>query len=327
VNFGWEGGEAIGVLICNAVVERVHPRKFGIGVVRVAGKSNALTQRARGAQGRACFVLVMVCAVGVGRGWAQGSEPTQNPGQNPTQNSGQAPGKELPDAPGESNKDEGASPVQQVEDKTKQAAVMTRDAATAGLKKARDWESGWIAGEYMGRNRKLVSPTREQREEIYLRQTLTTPEAYIKRMFAAGFDQARGVPYQWDDGWGGYAERFASREGQFIAANSLAALGNAKLGYEVRYDQCKCQGLWRRTRHAFIRNLVTYDRSEEHLKPQWALYGGAFGGGMIATAWKPSPKNAFTNGGRAAAEQVGWGTLLNFVTEFSWEINRKQGVK
>jgi hypothetical protein len=274
-------------------------------------KSHALPQRTRD---RACFLFVMACLFGVlglGRAWAQ------EPAQTPPQNSGQGTGKELPDAPGESKKKEqSGNPV-----------IMTRDAATAGLKKARDWESGWIAGEYMGRNRPLVSPTREQREEIYLRETLTTPEAYIKRMFAAGIDQARGVPYQWDDGWAGYAERFASREGQFIAANSLAALGNAKLGYEVRYDQCKCQGLWRRTRHAFVRNLVTYDRSEEHLRPQWALYGGAFGGGMISTAWKPSPKDAFTNGGRAAAEQVGWGTLLNFFTEFSWEINRKQGVK
>jgi hypothetical protein len=26
-------------------------------------------------------------------------------------------------------------------------------------------------------------------------------------------------------------------------------------------------------------------------------------------------------------EQVGWGTLLNFFTEFSREINRKQGVR
>ena len=270
--------------------------------------------------------LMLACAlVLVAHGQAQQT--------NPPQSSGQAPAKELPDAPGDAQKDTpkkedtpGPNPVQAVEDKTKQAATATKDAATAGLLKARDWESGWIAGEYAGRSRKLVALTAEQRKEIYLRQTLTTPEAYLKRMFAAGIDQARGVPYQWDDGWGGYAERFASREGQFIAANSLAALGNAKLGYEVRYDQCKCQGLWPRTKHAFIRNLMTYDRSEEHLRPQWALYGGAFGGGMIATAWKPSPKNAFTNGGRAAAEQVGWGTLLNFVTEFSREINRKQGV-
>jgi hypothetical protein len=206
-------------------------------------------------------------------------------------------------------------------------ADKTKDAATAGLKKARDWESGWIAGVYVGRNRPLVTLTAEQRKEIYLRQTLTTPEAYLKRMFAAGIDQARGVPYQWDDGWAGYAERFASREGQFITANSLAALGNAALGYEVRYDQCKCHGLWPRTRHAFIRNLVTYDRSEEHLRPQWALYGGAFGGGAVSTTWKPGSHNVFAEGGQAMAEQIGWGTLLNFFTEFSREINRKQGVK
>jgi hypothetical protein len=280
-------------------------------------------------------LLVTVCALMLGAAWAQGSEPAQNPAQNPPQNpspnstpstapdsgqrSGQAPAQPLPDAPGE-KKEESANPVQAVADKTK-------DVATAGLKKARDWESGWIAGEYVGRNRKLVTLTREQREEIYLRQTLTTPEAYIKRMFAAGIDQARGTPWQWGGGLEGYGKRFASREGQFVASNSLAALGNAGMGYEVRYDKCKCHGLWPRTRHAFIRNLVTYDRSEEHLRPQWALYGGAFGGGALSTAWKPGSHNAFAVGGGAMVEQVGWGTLLNFFTEFSREINRKQGVK
>jgi hypothetical protein len=235
----------------------------------------------------------------------------------------QAPGKELPNAPGENQsdekkKDESPNPVQQV-------AEMAKDAATTGFLKARDWESSRIFGVYVGKNRKLVTMTRQQREEIYLRETLTTPEAYGKRMFAALIDQARGVP-SWQGGIGGYAERFASREGQFITANSLAALGNAKLGYEVRYDQCKCSGGWHRTRHAIIRNFLTYDRSEQELHPQWALYGGAFGGGMVATAWKPSPKNAFAGGGFALLGQAAYGTLLNLATEFSREINRKQGV-
>jgi hypothetical protein len=292
-------------------------------------ESKALTQRTRGSQGRTCFVMGMVCLLAMmGRGWAQGNEPGQSSGQNPPQSSGQE-GQQLPDAPGadREKKDESGNPVQAVTDRTKQAAEATKDAATAGLKKARDWESGWITGEYVGRNRKLVTPTAEQRREIYLRQTLTTPEAYMKRMFGALIDQARGTPWQWGGGFEGYGKRFASREGQFVTANTVAALGNAKLGYEVRYDQCKCQGLWPRTRHAFIRNLLTYDRSEEHLRPQWALYGGAFGGGMLSTTWKPGTHNAFAEGGQAALEQVGWGTLLNFFTEFSREINRKQGVK
>ena len=272
-------------------------------------------------------MLVIMCLLVVtGLGWAQGSETKKNPASNSGQ-AGQAQGKELPDAPGESKKEPSANPAQQIENRSKQAAEITEHAATAGLIRARNWESTWIEGVYVRRDQPLFTLTGKQREEIYLRQTLTTPGAYLKRMFGAGIDQARGVPGQWDDGWGGYAERFASREGQFITANTLAALGNAKLGYEVRYDKCKCDGLWPRTRHAFIRNLMTYDRSVASLHPQWALYGGAFGGGALSTVWKPSPKNALANGGWAVLGQLGYGTLLNFVTEFSKEINRKQGVK
>ncbi len=267
--------------------------------------------------------LMLVCAlVVVGRGRVRGQE---QPG-NPPEPAGQATGKELPDSPGETKK-ESATPAQQVEDKTKQALDMTKDVAQVEFVKARDWESTWITGVFIGKNQPRITPTAKQREEIYLRQTLTTPGAYMKRAFGATIDQARGVPSQWDDGWEGYVERFASREGQFITANSLAALGNAKLGYEVRYDKCKCQGLWPRTRHAFIRNLLTYDRSEEHLRPQWALYGGAFGGGLVATSWKPRNQSALSNGGYAVLGQLGYGTLLNFVTEFAREINAKQGVK
>ncbi len=199
--------------------------------------------------------------------------------------------------------------------------------AENGLIKARDWESSWIAGIYVGKNRKLAPLTRQERLDYYLRQTFTRPEDYMKRMFAAGVDQARGVPYQWDDGWAGYAERFASREGQFFTSNSLAALGNAKLGYEVRYDKCKCMGFKPRLRHAIKRNFLTYDRSETNLRPQWALYGGAFGGGLMVTAWKPGNRSLWANGAWAMLGQAGYGSLVNLITEFSTEINRKQGVK
>jgi hypothetical protein len=265
---------------------------------------------------RVSGAVVLCVLMMMGLGWAQDGKPDPESGQ----------GKDLPEAPGETKK-ESAGPVQQVEGRTKQVGGMTERAAAAGLIRARNWESTWISGVYVRRDQPLITLTGKQREVIYFRQTLTTPGAYMKRMFGAVIDQARGTPSQWDDGWGGYAERFASREGQFITANTLAALGNAKLGYEVRYDKCKCDGLWPRTRHAIIRNLMTYDRSEENLRPQWALYGGAFGGGVMSTVWKPSPKNAWANGGWAVVGQVGYGTLLNFVTEFSKEINRKQGVR
>jgi len=281
---------------------RIHANRFEI---------NAPAKHRR----RYAFLLTLVIAAG-GVALAQ---TDQNPPPPIEQ--------QLPDAPSASKKAQTAIPRQQQQEREKGIVGMTTGTARTTLFKARDWESSRIAGIYVGRNRKLVPLTRDQRVDYYLHQTLTTPEAYMKRMFAAGIDQARGAPYQWNGGWAGYGERFASREGQFITANSLAALGNAKLGYEVRYDKCKCDDFKHRMRHAILRNFLTYDRTEANRRPQLGLYGGAFGGGLLSTAWKPSPKNVWANGGWAVLGQAAYGSVLNLVSEFSTEINRKQGVK
>jgi hypothetical protein len=244
-------------------------------------------------------------------------QPKQPP-ENPSPQN--APTDNQPPATGEEKKD---NPVQAAAQATRDAAVQ---AAQETLNKVRDWETEWFVGAYVGRNRPLLPLSAEGRKDLYLHQTYQTPGAYLDRAFDALIDQARGSPYQWGGGIGGYSERFASREGQFFASNSLAALANAKLRYEPRYDQCKCTGFWRRTRHAFARNFLTYNETETEIRPQLGLYAGAFGGGLISTAWKPKPRNAFAEGGRGMAGQVAWGTLLNLFTEFAVDINRKLGV-
>lgn len=211
---------------------------------------------------------------------------------------------------------------------------MTLEAAHASIRmgeaamvKARDWEASWVTGVYVEKGHTMLPLTFNQRRELYLQQTLATPGAYMKRMFAAGIDQARGAPPQWQGGFGGYGERFASREGQFISANTLAALGNTALKYEPRYDQCQCKGLLWRSRHAIMRNFLTYNQSEQELRPQLALYAGAFGGGLISAAWKPQPRSAFAEGSRAMLGQAGYGALLNLFIEFAGDINRKIGAR
>lgn len=208
---------------------------------------------------------------------------------------------------------------------TVEAAKATIHMGEAAMVKARNWESSWVTGVYIEKNRTVLPLTFHERRELYITQTLDTPGAYLKRMFAAGIDQARGAPSQWQGGLGGYGERFASREGQFISANTLAFLGNAALGYEPRYDQCQCSGVWPRARHAILRNFVTYNHSEQELRPQFGLYAGSFTGGLISTAWKPEPRNPFAEGGRAMLGQAAYGTLLNLFIEFAGDINHKLG--
>jgi len=234
----------------------------------------------------------------------------------------------LPDAPS-SNQPSSTEKTEEPAAKrvAKEAAGAPKKLGELAIVRARTWESSWLTGVFVKQGETMTPLTGLQRRELYLQQTLITPGAYMKRMFAAGIDQARGVPSQWDDGWGGYAERFASREGQFISANSLAALGNAALKYEPRYDRCQCKGFWPRTKHALVRNFITFNETEVDRRPQLALYAGAFGGGMISTAWKPHPRNAFAEGGRAMLGQAAYGSLLNFFIEFAGEINRKIGVE
>jgi hypothetical protein len=276
----------------------------------------------------ACFVMIFLGE------WSGAQEPPSPPAQSspaaqprtqnqtqtpppPQQNSPSPDSQSQPSQPQtEEKKDDSPSPMQQ-------AAEVTKEVGKKALVKATDWERGWIAGIYVGKNRPLVAMTAEQRKEIYLQQTFTRPSDYMKRMFAALIDQARDSPPQWGGGIGGYSARFASREGQFFAANSLAALGDAKLKYEPRYDQCRCRGFWPRARHAILRNFLTYNQTETELRPQWALYGGAFGGGLISASWRPKPRSVFVDGGWAVAGQALYGTALNLFIEFADDFNRK----
>jgi hypothetical protein len=348
-----KGRQTFHALSGNTVIERVHRMQsstgggtvhepeFGRGESRLAS-ARVLRTPKNGRIWLLAFFFVFFFSLRV---WSQDQQNSPAPPPNPPQQASPEKTPENPDDKPADNKDdkkkdEGSNPAQAAAEKTKdvtvqaveatkgatvQAVQETKQVAQQGLVQLRNWERGWVTGVYVPRYEKLTPLTTEEREQIYLKQTLTSPGDYLKRAFAAGIDQARGNPSQWDGGIKGYSERFASREGQFISANSLAALANAKLGYEVRYDQCRCSGFWPRTRHAIMRNFLTYNRSEEDMRPQLGLYAGSFGGGVISTAWKPHPRNAFAEGGRAMAGQAAYGALLNIFTEFAVDINRKLG--
>ena len=191
------------------------------------------------------------------------------------------------------------------------------------LQEVRELPAEWLIGPYIPSSAPLIPLTNEQRAEVCVRQTFLTANAYILRMFAAGVDQARGTPSQWGGGMAGYGPRFGSRYGVFVIANGFHSVGNAALGYESRYDLCHCGGFWPRTRHAIVRNFVTYDRTERHLRPAIPLYAGSFGAGMIETAWLPGQRNVWKEGAYATLGQAGFGSIYNWASEFSIDILRK----
>ncbi|HXJ91746.1 MAG TPA: hypothetical protein VMT20_02555 [Terriglobia bacterium] len=179
----------------------------------------------------------------------------------------------------------------------------------------------WLYGSYVPKEVPLRSLTNHERVKLYVRQSFTTPGIYVKTALFSIGDQIDNSPPEWGSGFAGFGRRFASRQGQFVVQNSFSSLGNAMLGYEPRYDRCRCSGFWRRTGHALLRDFFTYNRTEKELRPQIPLFVAAFGAGVVAGTWKPN-NDLVGEGYRSVITQAGFGFLANWVGEFAPDAKR-----
>lgn len=194
--------------------------------------------------------------------------------------------------------------------------------STRDFKEGKQINVNWIYGAYVPKDVPLEPLSGEARWQLYLRQTLTTPGIYVKTVLFTTHDQVQNSPSEWGNGIEGFAKRVGSRQAQFVIQNSFSAAGNAVAGWEPRYDRCRCEGAWPRTRHAIIRNFITYDRTEKRLRPQLFSYAAAFGGAAIAATWYPGNTNILVKGYQGAIAQVGVGIGVNWLAEFAPEITR-----
>lgn len=203
-----------------------------------------------------------------------------------------------------------------------EAPVVCQQSSSSSPNSDQELKVNWLYGAYVDKDVPLHALSNHQRFQLFLRQSFTTPGVYFKTAFFSLSDQAQDSPPEWGDGFGGYAQRTASRYGQFVTQNALSATGNALLGFEPRYDRCRCNGFWPRTGHAIVRNFVTYDRTEEHIRPQLAMYAGAFGAGVIAGTWQPDHPNLLTKGYEGVVTQAAFGVCANWLGEFAPDIKR-----
>ncbi len=194
--------------------------------------------------------------------------------------------------------------------------------ANPGALPDRQINVNWLYGSYVPKDVPLKRLNTEGRFKLYARQTFTTWGIYIKTTLFTLHDQINDTNPQWGDGWEGFGKRLGTRQVQFIVQNSATSLGNGLLGWEPRYDRCHCDGFWPRTRHALLRNFVTYAGNEKSLRPQLMPYVGAFVGGAAVSTWEPGKAHSNIAGYQAAVTQVFVGAGVNWIGEFAPEITR-----
>jgi hypothetical protein len=180
----------------------------------------------------------------------------------------------------------------------------------------------WLYGAYVPKDVRLSPLTPHQRRKLFVRQTFVTPGIYVKSAFLASISQAEGSSYEWGGGFEGYGRRLASAYAQSSVQNVFSTVGNAALQYEPRYDRCRCSGVKPRTKHALMRAFLTYNYTEQELRPQFALYGAALGSGMLSSLWKPKGQ-LWSQGFKAVSTQAGLGMLFNWIGEFAPDLTRK----
>lgn len=178
----------------------------------------------------------------------------------------------------------------------------------------------WLYGSVVPKDVPLEPLDRRLRLKLYIRQTYTTWGIYMKTTVFAARDQIHNTYPEWGGGFDGFAKRLGTRQAEFVVQNSVIALGNGVLGWEPRYDRCRCNGFWHRTRHAVVRNFVTYGGTEQSLRPQIMPFAGAAAGSALGTTWVPGQTRWDVKAYQAVITQVPVGIGVNFIGEFAPEI-------
>jgi hypothetical protein len=181
----------------------------------------------------------------------------------------------------------------------------------------------WIYGAYIPKDAPMQPLTGDQRFKLYLRQTYTTPGIYVKTGIFALHDQIKEVEPDWGDGASGFAKRLGSLHAGNVIQNSLTALGNAAVGFEPRYDRCRCEGAWPRMRHAVVRNFITYSGADDKaIRPQVMSYAAAFGAGVTVASWEPNNHSVLPKGYQSMVTQAWVGVVIDALAEFAPDIKR-----
>jgi hypothetical protein len=181
----------------------------------------------------------------------------------------------------------------------------------------------WIYGSYIPKDAPIQPLTGNQRFRLYIRQTYTTPGIYVKTGFFAIHDQLKETEPAWGNGASGFAKRLGSLQAGNVIQNSLTAMGNAAVGFEPRYDRCRCEGAWPRIRHAVVRNFITYGGADDKaIRPQIMSYAAAFGAGVTVASWEPNYPSVLTKGYQNVVTQAWVGVVVDALAEFAPDIKQ-----
>jgi len=169
--------------------------------------------------------------------------------------------------------------------------------------------------------------TGPERWKVYWKMNFYSVGAYFGPVFtAAVLDQTTNSPPQWGPNISGYGLRVASRTVSGMVQGTVQAPLAALLHEDVRYISSSQRGFGRRTLHAILYSVLTYNE-QGRPTPNIANLTGYYASTAISSAWLPGKRSlagyTFSNG----TEQVALSIPVNILQEFwpnitHWVLHR-----
>lgn len=161
-----------------------------------------------------------------------------------------------------------------------------------------------------------VRPTPGSSVKNYTFDTIG-PYAFVGTALIAGLDQATNTPPEWNQGFGGYADRLGSDFGiAFVGTTARYGLA-ATFKEDTSYYRCQCGGVFPRMRHALFSTFTARRGQDGHrvfsLPALVAPYAGAT---TAVFSWYPNrfgAKDALRMGDYSLLESIGANIALEFL--------------
>jgi hypothetical protein len=151
---------------------------------------------------------------------------------------------------------------------------------------------------------------------------VVAPTSLAKSAFTSGIDQWRDSPPEWGQGMAGYGRRYGSKTGTRAAENGIGFLTAAALHQDPRYFRSVETGVWRRTRYALERTVVTRSDNGRETIAIWnitAHYGAQF----VSNIWRPDRVTPVPDTLARGSISMGYAAASNLFKEFWPDIRQR----
>jgi len=137
----------------------------------------------------------------------------------------------------------------------------------------------------------------------------------------ASFDQLRDRPGAWGEGWGPFAERYASHLGQYAIQRSIMFPVQAIDHEDTRYFRSKRASFQGRVGDAFLHTIWRHNGSGG-MMPSYSEFLGDYGAAALSRLWWPDRYHTGSAIFIAGSDTILVDAGINVLHEFAPDIKR-----